>query len=347
MRSKEIVINKEESKVSDRGVKVFKSVVRFIGFMKRRPEFFDHVFKTTSGMRIIESDNNIMREMSFKYKVGAGNGSRIERSAIGNDPDIYGGVKSPSVDKLKEIKSSIPVSFRREEESNNLLRSGIKGGIKIMMFTKNIDIGFVDNNSRRKIDFGSKEKFVEDRSGRILPVVDRLMRDIDIKESFKSDNDRSRGEVKINSEEKSGSEDMMREMNTGEGDRVGAVLDREFVPYEEESPSISGIMFKFMRACRVDTFIDHKKGTFFFPAQGKSTKRTEKRHIFLRSNFFSSFFNLSAAERAEKRISIGIDVLIRCAAIRAMKRLKDICAMFDRLNFDAGFLPSRYNLLPG
>lgn len=347
MRSKEIVINKEESKVSDRGVKVFKSVVRFIGFMKRRPEFFDHVFKTTSGMRIIESDNNIMREMSFKYKVGAGNGSRIERSAIGNDPDIYGGVKSPSVDKLKEIKSSIPVSFRREEESNNLFRSWIKGSVKIMMFAKNIDIGFIDNNSRRKIDFGSEEEFVENGSGRILPVVDRLMRDIDIKESFKSDNDRSRGKVKINSKKESGSEDMMREMDTGERDRVRAVLERKLITYEKESPCISGIMFKFMRACRINTLIYHKEGTFFFPVQGKSTKGTEKRHIFLRSNFLSSFFNLSAAERAEKRIAIGIDVLIRRAAIRTMKRFKDICAMFDRLNFDTCFLPSRYNLLPG
>ncbi len=347
MRSKEVVINKEESKVSNGGIKVFKSVVRFVGFVKRRPEFFYHVFKTTFGMRIIESDNNIIREMSFKYKVRAGNGSRIERSAVCNDPDINRGIKSSSVDKLKEIKSSISVSFRREEESNNLLRNWIKGGIKIMMFTKNIDIGFVNNNSRRKIDFGSEEEFVENRSSRILPVVDRLMRYIDIKESFNSDNDRSRGKVEINSEEKSSGKDMMREMNTGEGYRVRAVLNREFIAYEKKSPSISGIMFKFMRACRINTFIDHKKGTFFFPAQSKSTEGTEKRHVLLWPNFLSRFFNLSAAERAEKRISIGIDVLIRRAAIRAMKRLKDICAMFDMLNFDVCFLTSRYNLLPG
>ena len=347
MRSKEVVINKEESKVSDGGIKVFKPVVRFIGFVKGYPEFFDHVFKTTSGMRISKSDNNVMREMSFKYKVGAGNGSRIERSAVCNNPDINRWVKSSSVNELKEYKSSISVPFRREEESNNLFRSWIKGSVKIMMFTKNIDIGFVNNDSRRNIDFRSEEEFIEDGSCRILPVVDRFMRDANTEKSFKSNDDRSGSEMEINSEEESSGEDMMREMDAREGDRIRAVLKRKFIPYEEKSPSISGIIFKFMRACRIDTFIDHKKGTFFFPAQGKSTEWAEKRHIFLGSDFLSSFFNLSAAERAEKRIAIGIDVLIRRAAIRAMKRLKDIRAMFDRFNFNSSFLPSRYNLLPG
>ncbi len=347
MRSKEVVINKEEGKVSDRGVKVFKSMVRFVGFMKRRPEFFDHIFKTTSGMRIIESDDNVMREMSFKYKVGAGNGSGIERSSVSNDPNMDGGIKSSSVNKLEEIKSSIPISFRREEESNNLFRSWIKRSVKVMMFTKNIDIGFVDDNSRGKIDFGSEEEFVENRSSRILPVVDRFMRDINIEEAFKGDNDRSRSEMEINGEKESSGEDMMREMDTGERDRIRAVLEREFIAYKKKSPRISGIMFKFMMACRINTFIDHKEGAFFFPVQGKSAERTGKREILLGSNFFGSLFNLSAAERAEERITIGIDILIRRAAIRTMKRLKDICAMFDRFNFDACFLSSRYNLLPG